>query len=160
MSKWHIMYEKQMYVHPPKHVRTEHFFSPEPSPPHEHESMADDESMVDPKHKPNAVPKPLEHEHGQPRKPKRKLSKEKTRRGGVKHKKNKKVKFSILGNNTAGLKAKKDSLEAVIKLLNKPSCITLQETKLPKKNVFKMAEYQVFQKNRNGSSINIQQKFR
>ena len=61
------------------------------------------------------------------------------------------MKFSLLGSNTAGLKNKKDSLEAVIELLRKPSCITLQETKLPKKNVFKLNEYQVFQKNRNGS---------
>ena len=33
----------------------------------------------------------------------------------------------------------------------KPSCIIFQETNLPKKNVFKLNEYQVFQKNRNGS---------
>ena len=45
------------------------------------------------------------------------------------------MKFTLLGNNTAGLKKKKESLEDVIELLRKPSCITLQETKLPKKNV-------------------------
>ena len=81
----------------------------------------------------------------------RKLKHKRTRRGGLKHKDNKNVKFSLLGNNSAGIKAKQDSLEAVIKLLGNPSCITLQETKLAKKNVFQLNGYQVFQKNRNGS---------
>ena len=56
-----------------------------------------------------------------------------------------------MGNNTAGIKAKKDSLEAVIKLLGNPSCITLQETKLAKKSVFQLNDYQVFHKNRNSA---------
>ena len=88
-------------------------------------------------------------EHGRARKPES-IKKQKIRRGGLKHKP-KKVKFSLLGNNSAGLKSKKDSLEAIIRTLKNPSCITLQETKLAKNANFQLANYQVFQKNRNGS---------
>ena len=56
-----------------------------------------------------------------------------------------------MGNNAAGLKAKKDSLEAIINVFKKPSCITIQETKLAKNAHFQLSNYQVFQKNRNGS---------
>ena len=51
--------------------------------------------------------------------------------------------FTILGNNTAGLKAKKDSLEALIQTLKNPSCIMLQETKLDQKmsSKFKITKY-------------------
>ena len=59
--------------------------------------------------------------------------------------------FTILGNNSAGLKAKKDSLNTIIKMFETPSCITLQETKLAKNAVFSLENYQIFQKNRNGS---------
>ena len=57
------------------------------------------------------------------------------KRGGARSKKNRKikssksVKFSILGTNAAGLKAKKDSLKENVKLFNYPSVITIQETK-------------------------------
>ena len=54
----------------------------------------------------------------------------KTRRGGRKFRRERIQNFTVLGNNTAGLKAKKDSLEALIETLKKPSCIMLQETKL------------------------------
>ena len=57
------------------------------------------------------------------------------RRGGVRSKKkrvknvlqsNKQImQFSILGTNAAGLKAKTDSLNHVIKTLNYPSCVTI-----------------------------------
>ena len=36
-------------------------------------------------------------------------------------------------------------------MLKTPSCVTLQETKLTKNSVFSLENYQVFQKNRNGS---------
>ena len=42
-------------------------------------------------------------------------------------------------------------MEANIEVFKKPSCITLQETKLSKNTQFKLAHYQVFQKNRNGA---------
>ena len=67
-----------------------------------------------------------------------------SKRGGVvsknnrKKKANKFSKFSILGNNTAGLNAKKDSLLHNIKLFNYPSAITLQETKLRKPGRIKL----------------------
>ena len=67
------MYEKQIHVHAPKHVRKEYFFSPEHSPTHEHQSLENDEPVVDPKFNPDAIPKPLEYEHGQPMKHKMKL---------------------------------------------------------------------------------------
>ena len=134
------MRSKCMFTHPNMAGRNT-FLSKSTAPP-----MANDEPMVDPKFKPDPIPQPLDHEHGQPRKPNRKLKYHKTRRGWVKHKANKKMKFSLLGNNSAGLKAKKDSLEAFIELLRKPSCITLQEMKLPKKCVFQLDDYQVFQK--------------
>ena len=48
-------------------------------------------------------------------------------------KKNQVSKFSIIGTNSAGLKAKVHSLWHAIKTLDFPSCITIQETKLRKK---------------------------
>ena len=79
-----------------------------------------------------------------------------SKRGGVrsknsrKRKANKNIKFSIMGNNSAGLKAKKDSLLHNIKLFNYPSAITLQETKLRKPGSIKLKNYQIFEKIRNG----------
>ena len=73
--------------------------------------MANDEPLVATESQPNAISEPMDDEHGRARKPKP-IKQEKTRRGGIKHKSKMKVKFSLLGNNTAGLKAKKDSLEA------------------------------------------------
>ena len=55
-----------------------------------------------------------------------------------------------MGNNTAGIKAKKDSLKALVEILGKPSCITLQKTKLCSKDTLKLKHYQIFQRNRNG----------
>ena len=89
--------------------------------------------------------------HGNGKKLKQKGIKIRTRRGGIKHKRRLKVNFSLLGNNAAGIKAKKESLEANINIFKKPSCITLQETKLPKNSNFQVGNYQVFQKNRNGT---------
>ena len=59
-------------------------------------------------------------------------------------------KFSILGNNCFGLKAKKDSLYQTIKAFNFPSCITIQETKLRNMGSVKLSDYQVFEKLRPG----------
>ena len=53
----------------------------------------------------------------------------KVRRGGQRHKAKNSSSFSVLGNNCAGIKAKKDSLKSVIKMFNTPSCVLLQETK-------------------------------
>ena len=60
------------------------------------------------------------------------------------------MKFSVLGTNAAGLKAKKDSLRENIKLFNLPSVITIQETKYRKYANFKLENYQIFEKNRIG----------
>ena len=81
---------------------------------------------------------------------KRKLKK-RTRRGGKKHTSKNSFKFSIMGNNVAGLVSKESSLRSVIQLFNKPSCITLQETKLGAKYRYDIENYKVFQKNRNSS---------
>ena len=51
-----------------------------------------------------------------------------------------------MGNNCAGLKAKKKSLVQTIKAFKFPSCITIQETKLRKMGSIKLAEYQIFEK--------------
>ena len=81
----------------------------------------------------------------------KKLIQRKTRRGGIRHRYGKYVGFSILGNNVAGINGKRDSLEALIKLLKKPSCITLQESKLGAKVKFELQDYKVYQRNRNSS---------
>ena len=79
-----------------------------------------------------------------------------TKRGGTRSKKNRRnkssklVKFSILGTNAAGLKAKKDSLKENIRLFNFPSVITVQETKYRKCANFKLDNYQIFEKVRHG----------
>ena len=79
-----------------------------------------------------------------------------TKRGGIrsKNKRNKKkfksTKFSIMGTNAAGLKAKKDSLIENIRLFGFPSVITIQETKLRKMGSLKIENYQIFEKIRNG----------
>ena len=152
-----------MYVQTPKHGwKKENFFRAGHRLPSTSESMDDendDESLA------RSDAKPLEHEQtvnlqhkgennkeaNKENKNENKNSNNKTRRGGKKHKSNKKVKFSLLGSNSAGLRAKRESLEAIIGILKQPSCITIQETKLPKKANFKLANYQVFQKNRNSS---------
>ena len=80
-----------------------------------------------------------------------------TKRGGRRSKKKKQkinndkmCNFSIVGSNTAGLKAKRISLLNLIKSFNFPSCITLQETKLRNSGKFKISNYQVFEKLRSG----------
>ena len=79
-----------------------------------------------------------------------------SKRGGVRSKNNrmkkhnKNVKFSILGSNSAGLKAKSDSLMHNIRLFNFPSCLTIQETEMRKSGGIKLKNYQVFEKIRQG----------
>ena len=58
--------------------------------------------------------------------------------------------FSILGSNANGLKAKFDSLLNIINIFDKPSCITIQETKLRTQGLHGISGYQVFQLNRTG----------
>ena len=60
------------------------------------------------------------------------------------------IKFSLFGSNCNGLKAKLDSLKNVIQIFNRPSCLTLQETKLRKSGRIQLAGYQIFQLNRVG----------
>ena len=64
--------------------------------------------------------------------------------------KNYPVKFSILGSNANGLKAKFESLLNIINIFDRPSCITIQETKLRNSGSYKIPGYQVFQLNRHG----------
>ena len=81
-----------------------------------------------------------------------------SKRGGARSKKNrvkkskskKNVKFSIMGTNAAGLKAKKDSLMHNIKLFAFPSVITIQESKNRTSGTIKLENYQVFEKIRSG----------
>ena len=74
----------------------------------------------------------------------------KTRRGWGKKKYKKVIKFSIIGNNCNGLKAKKESLFSAIRNFNTPSCIIIQETKLRFPGTFKIPGYQIFEKTRVG----------
>ena len=76
----------------------------------------------------------------------------KTKRGYNKRQsksRNKTYKFSLMGCNANGIKAKIDSLENAIDFFNRPSCLTIQETKLRCKS-FNIPGYQTFLKNRNG----------
>ena len=59
-------------------------------------------------------------------------------------------KFSLLGNNANGLKAKLKSLNAAVDFFKKPSCITIQETKLRQANSIKLNGYEIFEKQRSG----------
>ena len=60
------------------------------------------------------------------------------------------MKFSLLGSNANGLKAKFDSLLNIINIFDRPSCITIQETKLRTNGLNNIPGYQVFQLNRTG----------
>ena len=79
--------------------------------------------------------------------PQTKSCKRKTRRG-ISKRKNKNLGFTIIGTNSNGLSGKVDSLYNTVKHF-KPSCITIQETKLRSKK-FEIPGYQVFLKNRPG----------
>ena len=81
----------------------------------------------------------------------KKTKHEKTKRGYNKRQSkssNNSYKFSLMGCNANGLKAKLDSLENAIHFFNRPSCITIQETKLRCKS-FNIPGYQTFLKIRN-----------
>ena len=58
--------------------------------------------------------------------------------------------FILLGANANGLKAKKDSLKNAIKKLNL-SCVMIQETKVYRKNLFKLKGFQTFEMVRKNS---------
>ena len=62
---------------------------------------------------------------------------------------NKSLKFSLIGTNSAGLKAKMDSLQHVLQILNYPSCVTIQETKMSCPGKIKIEGYEIFEKIRN-----------
>ena len=64
--------------------------------------------------------------------------------------KNKETSFSIIGNNSNGIKAKRDSLLNVIRKFGSPSCVIIQETKLRFPGTFKIPGYQIFEKTRMG----------
>ena len=69
--------------------------------------------------------------------------------GKSKHKLNDKNKsLIIVGNNVAGLKGKKDSLENLIESL-KAGIIMLQETKLYREGKFQLQDFIIFEKHRN-----------
>ena len=61
----------------------------------------------------------------------------------------KSLKFSTMGSNAAGLKAKIDSLQHVLQLLYYPSCVTIQETKMACSGKIKIDGYEIFEKIRN-----------
>ena len=75
-------------------------------------SLANDQPLVatEPNPKPDAdeFAKPMASEHGKARKS-NPVEKQKTRRGGIKHKGKHTRTFSLLGNNSAGLKANSDT---------------------------------------------------
>ena len=58
--------------------------------------------------------------------------------------------FSILGTNDNGLKAKQQSLINTVNFFNKPSVITIQESKLRHNRIIKLDGYQIFEMNRPG----------
>ena len=86
----------------------------------------------------------------------KKVIQKKTRRGISRKNKNRKNenktknKFSLLGANANGLKAKVDSLKNLIHIFDKPSCITIQETKLRTSRSVQLPGYQIFQIIRSG----------
>ena len=116
--------------------------------------MDDDQPMVEPESSTGS--RSLADKHNQASLTiKHNCKNKKIRRGGKKHSRKQIINFSLLGNNAAGIKAKKESLEVIINVFNKPSCITIQETKLAKSAIFQIENYQVFQKNRNGENVKI-----
>ena len=93
--------------------------------------------------------------HGQElqqKKLKHKIKMKQTKRGKgkIKKGKNKAIKFSLLGSNSNGLKAKVDSLKNNINIFSRPICILLQETKLFRSGLIDLPGYQIFQLNRSG----------
>ena len=61
-----------------------------------------------------------------------------------------KTKFSILGSNSNGLKAKLESLKNTVRHFDFPSAVCLQETKLRFAGKIKLEGYQTFELVRNG----------
>ena len=63
-------------------------------------------------------------------------------------------KFSILGNNSNGLKAKLKSLKAAVKVFN-PTCITIQESKLRQEHLIQLPGYVIFENQTIGHRLKI-----
>ena len=57
---------------------------------------------------------------------------------------NVKMNLSIMGNNVNGITSKLDSLENNVREFQ-PTFITLQETKVRKKGLIKLANYQIYE---------------
>ena len=74
-----------------------------------------------------------------------------TKRGKGRKNKNKfnhkKTKFSIVGCNANGIKAKLTSLKNTLRFYNNPSVVTIQETKIRGKGSIKIPGYKIFTKN-------------
>ena len=85
-----------------------------------------------------------------------KKSNKKTRRTMKKENQNNFQKeFTVIGTNANGILSKKDSLFQIINHL-KPSVICLQETKVKRKGMFKIQDYEIFENirsNNNGGSL-------
>ena len=132
-----------MYVQTSKWAKKEgiSFFRSKSRNGQELESVDNDESLVEPKSSTgsgslaNKLLQTVANKQNNDRKNRK-------RRGGKKHKRKQRTYFSLLGNNAAGIKAKKESLEALIEVFKKPSCITLQETKLAKNTYYQIPNYQ------------------
>ena len=86
----------------------------------------------------------------QPKHESKKQKLKKTKRGKGKRKKgrNEPVNFSLIGTNSNGLSAKLDSLKNNLNIFAKPSCVTIQESKLRESCDIDLPGYQVFQLNR------------
>ena len=69
-------------------------------------------------------------------------------RGGLKNAKS--TNLTIIGNNSAGLKGKIDSLKRIIQVFT-PGVIMLQETKMKKTGVLRLSDFTVFEKLRDNS---------
>ena len=67
-------------------------------------------------------------------------------RGGFDNSNLQSFKFKVLGSNCNGLKGKMESLLSVIKRLDYPACIMLQETKLNFPGTIQLEGYQVFER--------------
>ena len=71
--------------------------------------------------------------------------KRKVRRGKGGTKKSENLSLKIIGNNSAGLKGKKDSFENLLKTFS-PAIVMIQETKLYRKGTMNFEQFQCFEK--------------
>ena len=102
---------------------------------------------------PEAIPNPeMGSSLGKYKKPVKTKKETRRGRGGNRHQNGGLLgnNFSIWGNNSNGLKAKMKSLKANIEHFKRPSCITIQESKLKQTGVIKINGYKIFEKLRTG----------